>query len=214
MDLKEKIIELTRISDSITRYKNIKTIGYFLVAFIIGIPIVIFSRKRIRQLNEQRVDLVKKIEYDIEVIFHEISTTYQNIIESNTYLIYHQKSTFIEKCDSYLKNIVYLNTESELFSRKSHEFFKGSQDTILSYKNQINNFNEQFVQKRLFEYQELFKKSPFPLDESQRRAVIVDDTHNLVIAGAGAGKTEVLITRIGYLISGNRIPFILKESLH
>jgi DNA helicase IV len=201
MDLNEKILELQSISNSITHYKNIKTIGYFLVAFIIGIFVVIFCRKKIKQLNEQRADLVKKIEYDIEVTFHEISTTYQNIIESNTYLIYHQKSTFIEKCDTYLRNIVYLNAESELFSQKTREFFKGSQDSIISYKNQINIFNEQFIQKRLIEYQDLFKKSPFPLDENQRRAVIVDDTHNLVIAGAGAGKTEVLITRIAYLIS-------------
>jgi len=45
----------------------------------------------------------------------------------------------------------------------------------------------------------LFQKSPFPLDESQKRAIIIDDTHNLVVAGAGSGKTEVLITRAAYL---------------
>ncbi len=50
------------------------------------------------------------------------------------------------------------------------------------------------------EYDYLFKKSPFPLDENQKRAVIIDDKHNLVVAGAGSGKTEVLITRIAYLI--------------
>ena len=54
----------------------------------------------------------------------------------------------------------------------------------------------------------LFQKSSFPLDENQRRAVIVDDKHNLVIAGAGSGKTETLITRIAYLILRRHpIPF-------
>jgi DNA helicase IV len=33
-----------------------------------------------------------------------------------------------------------------------------------------------------------------------RHAIITDDKHNLVVAGAGSGKTEVLITRIAYLI--------------
>ncbi|MDO9035511.1 MAG: UvrD-helicase domain-containing protein [Methanoregula sp.] len=53
----------------------------------------------------------------------------------------------------------------------------------------------------MIEYDELFRKSPYPLDSNQKNAVIVDDKHNLVIAGAGSGKTETLITRIAYLIS-------------
>ena len=180
--------------------------GIIIIGAITGVYYLIKFQKEKRE-KEKTIKFEKepkKIEYDIddiEVTFHEISTTYQNIIESNTYLIYHQKSTFIEKCDTYLRNIVYINAESELFSQKTREFFKESQDTILSYKNQINSFNEQFIQTRLIENQDLFKKSPFPLDENQRRAVIVDDKHNLVIAGAGSGKTEVLITRIAYLIS-------------
>ena len=200
MELNEKIDELKSISTSITHYKNIKTIGYFLVVIIIGIFVVIFCQKKIRQLEAQRADLVKKIEHDIEVSYQQISGIYKEIIESETYLIYSRKSGFIEKCDTHLKNIVYLTTESNLFSQKTREFFKQSQDSILSYKDQINDYNEQFIQKRLTEYQDLFDKSPFPLDENQRRAVIVDDKHNLVIAGAGSGKTETLITRIAYLI--------------
>ena len=54
--------------------------------------------------------------------------------------------------------------------------------------------------KRKKEYDDLFKKSPFPLDDYQKTAIITDDKHNLVVAGAGSGKTEVLITRIAYLI--------------
>jgi DNA helicase-4 len=46
----------------------------------------------------------------------------------------------------------------------------------------------------------LFKLGPFPLDDDQKTAVITDDKYNLVVAGAGSGKTEVLTTRIAYLI--------------
>jgi DNA helicase IV len=201
MELNEKTNDLKNITISITHYKNIKTIGYFLIVIIIGILVVIYSRKKIRQLEDQRADIIKKIENDVKVVYQQISGIYQKIIESETYLIYPQKSTFIEKCDTYLRNIGYLYAESKLFSQHSQHVFKEFQDTILFYKDQINGYNEQFIQKRLVEYQDLFKKSPFPLDENQRRAVIVDDKHNLVIAGAGAGKTEVLITRIAYLIS-------------
>lgn len=60
--------------------------------------------------------------------------------------------------------------------------------------------NEEFIQQRIQKYDYLFQKSSFPLDNSQKRAIVTDDTHNLVVAGgAGSGKTEVLITRTAYL---------------
>jgi len=39
-----------------------------------------------------------------------------------------------------------------------------------------------------------------PLNESQQKAVLINDDHNLVLAGAGSGKTSVLIARVAYLI--------------
>ncbi|MDH5461644.1 MAG: UvrD-helicase domain-containing protein, partial [Candidatus Bathyarchaeota archaeon] len=39
------------------------------------------------------------------------------------------------------------------------------------------------------------------LDNEQQEAIITDDKYNLVVAAAGSGKTEVLITRIAYLIA-------------
>ena len=38
------------------------------------------------------------------------------------------------------------------------------------------------------------------MDEEQKAAIITDDKHNLVVAAAGSGKTEVLINRIAYLL--------------
>ena len=40
-----------------------------------------------------------------------------------------------------------------------------------------------------------------PLNESQRRAVLINQDHNLVLAGAGTGKTSVLVARAGYLVA-------------
>ncbi|WP_292348050.1 UvrD-helicase domain-containing protein, partial [Methanoregula sp. PtaB.Bin085] len=70
---------------------------------------------------------------------------------------------------------------------------------ILAVNEGIVNFNEYFIQTRMNDYQPLFLKSPYPLDENQKRAVIIDDCHNLIVAGAGSGKTEVIINRIAYL---------------
>ncbi len=62
---------------------------------------------------------------------------------------------------------------------------------------EINNYNHNFVERRLKEYSSFLDGKDdglqYPLDEDQRLAVIKDDKHNLVIAGAGSGKTIILI---------------------
>jgi len=43
-----------------------------------------------------------------------------------------------------------------------------------------------------------------PLTELQRRAVILDERRNLVVAGAGTGKTSVIVAKAGYLIESGK----------
>ncbi len=64
----------------------------------------------------------------------------------------------------------------------------------------VRQYNLHFVAARKQDYSHLFRKGKFSLDDQQQTAVIVDDENNLVVAGAGSGKTEVLVTRIGYLL--------------
>ncbi|MEQ9400927.1 MAG: UvrD-helicase domain-containing protein [Longimicrobiales bacterium] len=61
--------------------------------------------------------------------------------------------------------------------------------------------NEKFVEGQLAVLGNWFEnRLPHPLTAAQRRAVLVDEDANLVIAGAGAGKTSTLLARIAYLI--------------
>ena len=200
MSLTENVQKLIHTSSTIVQYQNTKNIGYFLIPFFIGIVIVYIANKRIREFTGQRNDLVKTIENEIQEIVSGIRETYNIIRASGTYLIYSQKTDFIEKCDTYEKTINTLNAERQYFSQTSQHVFDTTSDQIRSCKQNILDYNENFVKKRMKEYESLFQKSPFPLDNDQRRAVIVDDKHNLVIAGAGSGKTETLITRIAYLV--------------
>ena len=43
-----------------------------------------------------------------------------------------------------------------------------------------------------------------PLTELQRRSVILDERRNLVVAGAGTGKTSVIVAKAGYLIESGK----------
>ena len=61
-------------------------------------------------------------------------------------------------------------------------------------------YNSEFVKQRKSDYRYLWSKGSMNLDDEQQTAIVTDDKYNLVVAAAGSGKTETLITRIAYLI--------------
>ncbi len=61
--------------------------------------------------------------------------------------------------------------------------------------------NDTFIANELVRSKELFDKiESRPLTDEQRRAVVVDENRNLVIAAAGSGKTSVIVAKAGWLI--------------
>ena len=56
-----------------------------------------------------------------------------------------------------------------------------------------------------FRYKRYFDSvEKFPLTVKQRQSVIVDEERNLVIAGAGTGKTSTVVSKVGFLIKSKR----------
>jgi len=74
--------------------------------------------------------------------------------------------------------------------------------TLFSKSHEIReNQNQKFLEKELTSYRVFFDKvENNPLTESQRLACVVNEDNNLVLAGAGSGKTSVIIAKAGYLI--------------
>ena len=61
--------------------------------------------------------------------------------------------------------------------------------------------NNAFIVKELALSRGLFDRiEARPLTEEQRRAVVVDECRNLVVAAAGSGKTSVIVAKAGWLI--------------
>jgi len=73
-------------------------------------------------------------------------------------------------------------------------------------KTQIIQHNHNFVNKKLLEYNDYFDNmfakidSKIKLDKEQRIAILTDEDYNLIIAGAGSGKTTTMLAKIKYLI--------------
>lgn len=66
----------------------------------------------------------------------------------------------------------------------------------------IKNIRDKFINKQLQIHKSYFDKiESNPLTQRQRRACIIDDNNNLLLAGAGTGKTSVMVGRTGYLLN-------------
>lgn len=127
-----------------------------------------------------------------------LNKDWNDFLKCDTYLIYEDKFNFlhiVKNGNKETKVPWYLFWDFKLKSNLKENFKK-----LQVYKDEIESYNKNFVIQKKKEYKDLFKKGNLTLDDNQQTAIITDDKHNLVVAGAGSGKTEVLITKIAYLI--------------
>ena len=79
-----------------------------------------------------------------------------------------------------------------------------------SYRNKygrlkINLLNKKFIKKELNDSDYILSNiCGYSLDKKQRIAIITDECSNLIIAGAGSGKSLTIIGKIRYLIETSK----------
>ncbi|MEI6894448.1 MAG: UvrD-helicase domain-containing protein [Colwellia sp.] len=70
---------------------------------------------------------------------------------------------------------------------------------------EIDDCRESYINKQLQAHQTFFDKvESNPLTQRQRRSCVIDNDNNLLLAGAGTGKTSVMVGRAGYLINSQQ----------
>ncbi|MCW4048824.1 MAG: UvrD-helicase domain-containing protein [Candidatus Bathyarchaeota archaeon] len=68
------------------------------------------------------------------------------------------------------------------------------------------NKNEEYIQKEILEYQDFFNSvEKYGFTQKQLEAIIINEYRNLVVAGAGTGKTSTIIGKTGYLLRKGKV---------
>lgn len=179
----EKAIQELKINEQISRIRKLTKL--IIIGFFIG-----------RNSEQKIIKLRTKIQKRIMDNVSEISKFTYQINDSETYLIYPKKASCLSKIES-IKSEITLCEKNKVLSTE----FIGDMIRILDENIQwIKSYNSKFVAQRKIDYKYLWSKGSISLDDEQQTAIVTDDKYNLVIAAAGSGKTEVLITRIAYLI--------------
>lgn len=199
MSIREKILVYKENENNLERAIFFRKLAYF--SLIIGIGFILLPKMqaRIRSCQSRKEEILSAINSEMRLYLNNDEKILKSIYDQDTYLVHSTKSRILAIVKNQLDELKLLRSEGGIFPIDRKEINQFG-NRIFNIAQNIQNYNKEFVQRRIGLYQSFFKKSPFPLDVQQKIAIITDDTHNLVVAGAGSGKTEVLTTRIGYLV--------------
>jgi DNA helicase-4 len=90
-------------------------------------------------------------------------------------------------------------------SREDRLLEQDIQDAVSTADFRRDEANAIAIRNATTRFKELFDHiEKQPLTDAQRRACVMEDDNNLVLAGAGTGKTSVVLGRIAYLLSSQR----------
>jgi len=154
------------------------------------------SIKRIIELQSKSREIQDKLRKAIAQRVFEVGKRVDGVANSGTYLTYVEKEKRIAEIADAREELDYCRK-----NEASEDAFIIEEKKLESYLQSILDYNNEFVARRKKEYAHLWNKGFLSLDEEQQAAIVTDETYNLVVAAAGSGKTEVLITRIAYLIA-------------
>ncbi|PKG56169.1 UvrD-helicase domain-containing protein [Shewanella sp. GutDb-MelDb] len=100
-------------------------------------------------------------------------------------------------CDPLYKSFE-LSTPTKLALNKLQQFYRWDKVTIKQLR-------EGYIQSQLLKHADFFDHiESNPLTDKQRLACVIDDDNNLLLAGAGTGKTSVMVGRAGYLVESGK----------
>ena len=126
----------------------------------------------------------------------------KTIFNDNQYLrladTLHNASNYIDKYQELLT--VLQNPHIEKYYKK----IPGYENIILILSNvsaYISQKNQFYIEQQLQQFKDFFDKiESNPLTDKQRLACVIDEQSNLVLAGAGTGKTSTMIGKVSYLM--------------
>ncbi len=186
----------------------------FITVVVLVISLIIYIEKQERlkrkELERKRIEAEKlrlkniaNQKSDLYPFFTKIENYYKALSD------FKDKPKYISNYDLYQFKELHKSL-LEKFNELEYELLPGFDKEITTINQFKSNFNslENDIQKRNAEYvaKELENSDAIlsniegkSLDAQQRKAVVIDEDNNLIIAGAGSGKTTTIAGKVKYL---------------
>lgn len=139
--------------------------------------------------NKRKLQVCIKISFELFTIYNKYFKDKSHYI--NSYII--DELTLVKEKIKVNKRVFNIKLDKEQYE----ELYI----IITGTKQDIVNYNKEFIDAEKKRYESYFKKvEDTPLTSSQIEASISNENTNLILAGAGSGKTSVIVARCGYII--------------
>jgi len=195
MEFHQAVEELREINQGLRNQNRLKTLRGILKLLLVGFLIWKDTDNKILDLTMKKEQITNDIQRHCKHASQKIDKRVQEIANSGTYLIYGDKQHCIDMIKSFEEDLNYVDKSDVLDS----EYIDERRKKLEKHRQTVLDYNRSFIEQRRKDYSYLWNKGLLSLDGEQQTAIVTDDKHNLVVAAAGSGKTEVLITRIAYL---------------
>jgi len=167
---------------------------YIALILVAVASFIIFHTHRKHQLAH----LKQKLNEKREEILHAVALI-RSLLNSGYYISKAEYSDWHASWN-YLRPLVQeynkhnIETEFDEKLKELNSFFENG-DSLIKKR------NEKYIHDELEKYHNFFDNvEAHSLTENQRRAIVTEEKHNLVVAGAGTGKTSTLIGKAGYVL--------------
>lgn len=150
-------------------------------------------------------------------VLMEFDQNLRNLLSQDVYLAHSDHSPLTERYKEIYKHFEVIQKSDllEEYCRKNGMKDTSEAEKILeSYQEieeKVKQHNERYIEEHMREEKDyldhiLMEVNPkITLDEDQRRVILTDEDHCLVIAGAGAGKTTTVAAKVRYLVEKKQI---------
>lgn len=135
-------------------------------------------------------------------LFLKVFTKDKELLESD-YIDFKKKNEFKEK---YCKKLECYKKLKYPIKSSAYPKIKEFNQIFVDYSNYVEVQNKKYIENQLEINKELFSDiDGKKLDKQQSIAVVTDEMNNLVIAGAGSGKTLTIVGKVKYLCEYKKV---------
>lgn len=167
------------------------------------------KKNRLAQEEERRIDdEARKNKNNIKVKFfldkeRKIKSAvkkFNSELDFSSYFNFYKAQSWILKYSPIYNEMLYQSHYNIGLSKELELLISTFFINFTDVENIRKKYNEEFLKRELNIYNTFFSSiEDRSLDIQQRKAIITDEDNNLIIAGAGSGKTSTIVGKVSYL---------------